>query len=641
MTITKENLAAKLVVGFVAVSMLFTLSFSPAKAATEAELQAQITALLAQIQSLQGELGQGGSTTTGGSCSPFTMDLTMGASGADVTALQNFLIGKGHAIAAGATGYFGAQTQAALAAFQTANSISPAAGYFGPITRAKVNAMCEAPASDDDANDDANDDDSSSDELSGEASFKDASLNDGDDTDLEEGQEDAPVAELDVEFEDGDAKITRLDVSFTATSEEDPWDTFDEVSLWVDGDEVARMSASDKDDWRDDEETLRFGGLDIVATEDEELTIVIAASVQGSVDDMPATWTVEATEMRFVDADDVSETEDVTDDTITFDIGEEGGDDELIIKSSSEDPAATTLTVEDDSKSDWYTIFAYDLDTDESVNDITVNDLTVGIVTNDDVVNQVVSDIKLVIDGEEYDDVTWVNNTTATATASFDIDGDLVIEAGERVTVEVQVEFKAMTSNYDEGESIYATASSTETDAEGADTLTVADDQLSGASTGDTHTLRTSGAVVELSEVSEDLKENLDSDLSDDEGVYTIEFEVTAFETDLYIEDATPTRGTTESNTGANYVITTGGTATTAGTPVATLDSSAELESGRYLVPEGETETFTLTVEYNPDISGAYKVQLYSVNYNNTNDDADTQQLTTPAEDFDTDSLTI
>ena len=77
-------------------------------------------------------------TTTTTTSATFSRDLTLGSTGADVTALQNWLISKGHTIAAGATGYFGAQTRAALAAYQAANGITPAAGYFGPITRAKV-----------------------------------------------------------------------------------------------------------------------------------------------------------------------------------------------------------------------------------------------------------------------------------------------------------------------------------------------------------------------------------------------------------------------------------------------------------------------------------------------------------------------
>ncbi len=107
-------------------------SFAPvASAATVAELQAQINALMAQLSSMSG--GSSASAT-------FNADLTLGSKGADVTALQNWLISKGQSIPAGATGYFGAQTKAAVMAWQAASGISPAAGYFGPKSRAAANA---------------------------------------------------------------------------------------------------------------------------------------------------------------------------------------------------------------------------------------------------------------------------------------------------------------------------------------------------------------------------------------------------------------------------------------------------------------------------------------------------------------------
>jgi hypothetical protein len=65
-------------------------------------------------------------------------DLEMGASGADVTAMQKALIAAGFPIASGATGYFGQQTKDALIAYQKANNIVPASGYFGPVTRVKL-----------------------------------------------------------------------------------------------------------------------------------------------------------------------------------------------------------------------------------------------------------------------------------------------------------------------------------------------------------------------------------------------------------------------------------------------------------------------------------------------------------------------
>ncbi|PIW96259.1 hypothetical protein COZ83_01845, partial [Candidatus Kaiserbacteria bacterium CG_4_8_14_3_um_filter_50_23] len=57
----------------------------------------------------------------------------MGSTGADVTCLQNALIAGGFSIPAGATGYFGTQTRAAVASWQSSKNIAPAVGYFGPI----------------------------------------------------------------------------------------------------------------------------------------------------------------------------------------------------------------------------------------------------------------------------------------------------------------------------------------------------------------------------------------------------------------------------------------------------------------------------------------------------------------------------
>jgi peptidoglycan hydrolase-like protein with peptidoglycan-binding domain len=71
----------------------------------------------------------------------FNTDLTVGSKGSDVSALQTLLISKGYSIPAGVTGYFGAQTKAAVSAWQTAAGITPTAGYFGPKSRAAINAM--------------------------------------------------------------------------------------------------------------------------------------------------------------------------------------------------------------------------------------------------------------------------------------------------------------------------------------------------------------------------------------------------------------------------------------------------------------------------------------------------------------------
>lgn len=134
--VATSNAIAKIAAVLAGLALVATsfASAVPAKAAmTSAEMQAMIASLQAQLAALQG--GSSSASAT------FTMNLMVGSKGADVTALQNWLIKQGMSIPAGATGTFGPQTKAALAAWQAANGVSPASGFFGPITRAKVNAM--------------------------------------------------------------------------------------------------------------------------------------------------------------------------------------------------------------------------------------------------------------------------------------------------------------------------------------------------------------------------------------------------------------------------------------------------------------------------------------------------------------------
>jgi peptidoglycan hydrolase-like protein with peptidoglycan-binding domain len=99
------------------------------------------------------DIENGPTTPTTPSTSPavqysFTRDLERDMEGADVRALQVFLNTHSFLVAQSGVGspgnettFFGPATQAALIRFQKALSITPAAGYFGPKTRAAVNAL--------------------------------------------------------------------------------------------------------------------------------------------------------------------------------------------------------------------------------------------------------------------------------------------------------------------------------------------------------------------------------------------------------------------------------------------------------------------------------------------------------------------
>ena len=75
----------------------------------------------------------------------FKKDLYFGMTDPDVSLLQKYLNSHGSPVAASGDGspghetnYFGNLTKAALARFQATHNILPAAGYFGPLTRAYV-----------------------------------------------------------------------------------------------------------------------------------------------------------------------------------------------------------------------------------------------------------------------------------------------------------------------------------------------------------------------------------------------------------------------------------------------------------------------------------------------------------------------
>lgn len=142
-----KSSTAKLAAGIVGVAM-FASAFMPSLAAadTASDLQAQINSLLATIQSLQAQL----SATTGGSTGyTFNTNLTMGSTGVDVMNLQKVLnmsadtrvAASGVGSSGNETSYFGGLTRAAVVKFQVKNGITPAVGYVGPITRAKLNSM--------------------------------------------------------------------------------------------------------------------------------------------------------------------------------------------------------------------------------------------------------------------------------------------------------------------------------------------------------------------------------------------------------------------------------------------------------------------------------------------------------------------
>jgi len=156
MSIKKTIITA--VVSLTTVAMITPLA---AGADTISDLQAQISALLAQIASLQVQLNSATSTTTTTSGNvpaacvgvTFTRNLVVGSTGSDVKCLQAILNATGYTVALSGVGspgnettYFGPLTLVAVQKYQTVK-FGYGASQIGPLSRADLNAWLSSNSS--------------------------------------------------------------------------------------------------------------------------------------------------------------------------------------------------------------------------------------------------------------------------------------------------------------------------------------------------------------------------------------------------------------------------------------------------------------------------------------------------------------
>ena len=705
MTTLTKDIAAKFAVAAVAVAMIFSAYAPAAQAQTTEDLQQMINDLLAQVAQLQAQAGGDVSAPAGApAVCPYTWtrDLTMGSEGADVMKLQQFLNSYPdlRVAAAGSPGsagmetmYYGPATAAAVSKMQvmfraevlTPNGLVNPTGYFGPSSRSKANDLCVANTTTeevDDAEEGTEEEEEEGDmTLRGEGTL-DTFEWDDEETDLEENDEDVAIAIATLEADDGDIEIARMEFRVDEnTATEDAWDVFETFSLWVDGDMIAEMDASDEDEYLDEDRgTFRFTNLDLFVEEGEEVEVYLAVSVQSNVDDLPESFDFTAEEIRYFDADGVAITESVLgdlggDSPVNVTVDEEGADEELTLSTASNNPDSTDIIVDTDSDTDDVTIAIGDMEAEE--NDIELQRVVVlvevsGVDVSSNVVNteDVIDEIRFVMDGEEFEaesvrelnagSITGetqgdsldlgrsenVDGTTADIATwyVFDIDGDIVIDEDDEMSYSIVVDFKDNDDGerYGNGTKIEVTVGDDELaywEAEGADDLSFADGNLDGSLNGEEHTLIAEGIVVPVDGVDTDT--DTVGDGTTQLGEFTITFDVTAVEDDFYIVDSATTTG--EATDGIGYTLVRPSGAADPDSLSATLSSTGDEDTGVFKVEKGETETFTLTVSVDPAAGGQYRVRLDDVFYtaNSAGTGTQIEYSTIPAQDYRTAFQTI
>ena len=633
MSIANSNIVAKIAAVAAGLALVFSTFAVPAQAATEAELQAQIDALLAQLKTLSG------GTTTGGAA--FTADMTIGASGAEVTRLQNWLISKGYAIPAGATGYFGAQTAAALAKYQVAKGITPAAGYFGPMTRASVNAELGTSGGSTGGSTGGN---TSGDLEGGAGSIDDYELLSGlSNEEVGEDEEDVEVAGLEVEVDDGsDIEITAVRLVFEegANTNSDFEDYAAEVSIMVDGEEVARVDGdelgedddADNDGLNDWTKTISLdGGAIIRAGETGEITVAITGQSNLDSNDVNDSWTVDFTQVRFRDANGASISEDPATGarTFSFKTFAAAADAELKVSLTDGDDAdeindAHVLDIDDSDDTDGVEVLAFTFevkgDSDLTVDEIPVLFTTVEAAgTHFDDPDDVAIAASLWMDGDEIasENFSSADADGDTETITFE-DLGLELEAGEEYEFVVSVDLMSTADPLDNGDTIKAEIGSTERG--NIDVEDEAGEQLvsgdrTGTAVGGAHGTFDAGITAEFVSADETVTS---PETGADRATLEIVFDVTAFDTDVYVDGSAITDETGGSGAYQDIVVNN---AVGTGVVTTTADSKA---NDTYLVREGETERFTVTINAPAGTDGFVSAALESILYATSAVDGDT-----------------
>jgi peptidoglycan hydrolase-like protein with peptidoglycan-binding domain len=505
----------------------------------------------------------------------YTRDLTIGSTGSDVVALQDMLIASGDLVmpAGVSKGYFGALTQSALAKWQAKMSISPAAGYFGPITRAKAEMAPSKPGSDD----------SSSDLSGGDGDIQDISeTTSGTETTLGEGKTEDVVG-FDLEADDNsDLEVTSVRVEIATEAGESSRLTryLEEVAITLDGEVVGSVDASDfSRDGATSTATIALDDAMVEAGEEVRFYVTLTAAESINDSELDAELNVVVDRVRVEDASGAVLTEDVDNVSTTVDFEDATANDDARIKSDSATRDAGLLKVEENKSSEEFDVLTFKFDVDEDSSDLVVLEIPVefsidnGSTTGVLDVEDMIKDLWIEVDGEKYDDFDWgtnvqiAANATEVATATITIDeGDLEIAADDVVDAVVFVEFNEQDGNYSEGTTIEASVTGSDIVAENTEGDVFAVD---GSASGEAQTLQISAASVDGFE----WKVNTAGTLLD------FYFTVTAEDEDFEVLTS-------------SIASTTAGTATTSAGVLTKSTGDADSISGGFRVLDGDKATF-------------------------------------------------
>lgn len=604
----------------------------------------------------------------GASAYTYTRNLTIGATGPDVVALQTFLESRGYLVMPVGVpkGYFGPITQGAVAKLQAANGITPVAGYFGPITRARV-AVLEAGSSSNvpgcqpgmayspttgqsctpSNNNNDDDDDNDNDDLSGsDGSIDDVNkLSQYNNEEVGEGEDEARIAGFEVETSnDGDIALRSIKVSFdpAGNTGSDKLDRYiSAVRIMQDDKEIG---SADVDDFNDDDDdvyskTISVDDAIIRSDESERFYIEVDGANNFDSGDLPGSWTVDVDSIRYEDGSGVVTTDSDTGDIDNLDVPirfvtfSEAADTELKLTTDSDSPDEGVVMVDEDDTTDEVVLLRGNIEV-EGDSDILLDELPVTLVTtNAASINDITGTLTLSIDDNDYSESVNIPSTTGVVTFE---NLDLTLDAGETYEFTISADINEIDAPaFSEGDDLKVSITSAnrdEIDAENEEGDQLESSEKSGTVTGRAQMFRTEG--IQVTQVGSPSAVSNNSDGADT-GTFIIKFKVKAVGDTVYVASLAQ-------NAVTYSVYDSNGVASSSNSIRASIKNETDISKtvvGNYEIEEGEEETFTLTVTVpngTGDASDQYYVALTGVLWDTEDDTSPSNTYTANLDDFQT-----
>jgi hypothetical protein len=413
--------------------------------------------------------------------------------------------------------------------------------------------------------------------------------------------EEVELYAFEMEADGSDMMVSRVDIYMgqTTTAESNNADDyFDSAALLVDGEEVANLDVSDWDeedydqtaDTDNDEFRLRFA-TDFTVDDGDTAKLTVVFTTANNIDTADsdnATWQIDlATDSVRAEDEAGFSDEYGSSNEVTVAVDEVTSGD-LDVSLNSENPDAQAVEVDATDDTNGVEVLAFDLeanDGDVDVTDIRVTIDDVGTLTD---VDSVVNTLHLFMNGDEIASESVPATAGQTEVITFDVDGDVLIEDGDTAEFTVEADINNLDGgDFDGGDGIVLSFTSLDAEDEAGDNV-----EADGTAVGENFSFFVDGIAAKFVSATAVATPSGVATV-DDNGTFTIVFDVTAFGSDVYV-DATAIADETGGIAPGYQDIDASTTSVAAG--VIDCSGCDTAANTTLKVSEGTTERFTVTI---------------------------------------------